>query len=401
MIFIRKFFDAAVTEPATQQPMSVAEAMAKHGVKSEPGSNIAVPTVNIPEKKEEPTAPEPAPVATTNDGLQNAEPANPEPPKPVEEPAEVPQPQVAAEPPKVPTWQEVLKSQQPDSIFKELGFDDNMVKLVNQLKEYDPKVVGLIQAYKEGNHVEYLREMSTDYSKLSSEDVMRHQLRREYPKVSDRQLEILYKKEVTEKYNLNSTDPDEAEEGKLLLDAVADRHRDTLIQGQEKYLLPKAPEPKAPEVDNSAEEAKQKFEAYRSSFTDNPYTKNILASKVFTIGEGEERFTYPIKEPDALVNVLYDGQQWMAETSKLAADGKTLVPDAEKQILIALVAKHGTEFLNEYAKHFKSLGGKTVVQDLENPKPPEATTTSTNDAPPKTAAEAMARSGRMNYGGYQ
>mgnify|MGYP000877031768 CR=1 FL=1 len=35
------------------------------------------------------------------------------------------------------TWQEVLKSQQPDQVLKELGFDDKTVKIFQKLKGFD------------------------------------------------------------------------------------------------------------------------------------------------------------------------------------------------------------------------------------------------------------------------
>ena len=86
--------------------------------------------------------------------------------------------------------------------------------------------------------------MSTDYGKMPAEEVMRHQLRKEYPKASDKAFEVVYQEEVVNKYKLNEDDFTEAEveRGKLLLEAKADKFRDELIKEQEDYLFQKAPE---------------------------------------------------------------------------------------------------------------------------------------------------------------
>lgn len=397
-MFVKRFFDTTVAEAGGGA--SVASMMAQHGVKSEAGMTVEIPTVNIPtEKKEEPpTATIPSHAATANEGELKAETANPEPPPLAEATQEVPQPEIQAEQPKPQSWQEVLKSQQPDTVLKALGFDDNMAKLVGELKTFDPKVVGLIQAYKEGTHVDYLRELATDYTKMSAEEVMRHQLRREYPKASDRQLDVLYRKEVVQQYNLDSDDEFEVEEGRMLLDAKADRYRDDFVNSQQKYLLPKAPEPTAAtETDHSAEEAKQRFETYRNQFTGDPYTKNIFAAKQVVLGEGDDKFTFPVKDPESIIKNLYDADSWLQKTS--IVQGDSIVPDVKKQVLIALIAEHGEGFLNEYAKHYKSLGGKSVVETIENAKPPETNAPSAADQQPQSVAEFMAKKGIMNFGG--
>ena len=396
---IRKFFDPQVAEPSTSQ--SVAELMAANGVKSEGGEYKSTP-IDITEKKEENSSvPEPTPAETA---IVETKPDNgtPEPPQPKKEEPPVEIPQKAEPPAVVPTWQEVLKSQQPDTVFKEMGLDDNMVKLVNRIKDYDPKVIGLIQAYEKGTHVDYLRELTTDYSKLSAEEVMRHQLKQEYPKASDKALDALYMTEVIEKYKLDSTDDDEVERGRLLLDAKADRYRDEFVKKQEAYLVPKAPEPKSEQPDNKVDEGVKQFEVYKSQFLDSPITKDIFTNKKFSIGEGENKFTADV-DPQAIQEILYNGQKWLESTSIVTnnADGTmNFVPDVKKQFLIGMVAKYGEDFLNDYAKHYKSLGGKTVVDDIENAKPPEENPSSSpSQKAPSTVAEAMARQGSMNYGG--
>lgn len=404
-MFIRKFYDAEVTdagggtETAEVTTLSPAEAMAKFGSKSD--ENRVVAPVDINEKKEVEKPVEETTVAKAVETPIAEKPTS----ETSQEKQEVPvveqkveekQP-IVAEPQKVQSLEEVLKTNQPEQIFKALGFDDEKAALVSELKDIDPKMVGIIQAYKNGTLGDYVKELSTDYSKMTAEEVMRHQLRQEYPKATPKQLEALYKAEVVERYKI---DPDmysdeEVEYGKELLDVKADKYRDTLIANQEKFLLPKPPEPKAEQVaDNTAElKAKENVENYVRTLKEDPYTKNIIADKKFTLGEGKEKFSFPV-DAEELIDVLSNGEKW-AETM---FDDKGAIK-TEHQLLIATVAKYGKNFLDAYALHFKGLGGKEVIEPINNAKPPENSTSSKSDPLPTSAAALMAKQGVRRTGG--
>jgi hypothetical protein len=262
---VRKFYNVDAPETATGSP-SVAQLMAQHGVKNEMESMVAAPIEPL-EQKEEPQKPaEVTPVETTTEP-QTVETANLETPSPASEPPKVEEPQKVELPKAEPSWQEVLKNQQPDTVLKELGFDAESVGFLKEYKELDPKMKAFLNLWKSGGDIQgYLQEMTTDYSKLSAEEVMRHQLRQEYPKASKQQLDVLFEEEVIERYKLDDSrfSESEVERGKLLLEAKADKYRDALLSSQSEKLLPKPPEPKAAEPDNSAELAKQQFDAYKS-----------------------------------------------------------------------------------------------------------------------------------------
>lgn len=388
---VKKFFDPSVTEPAGAT--SIAGLMAKQGVMNETSNPVAAP-ITIPEIKEETTAEGGTPVETTTD-LQPTETAIPETPSQVEEIKQAEAITETAEPAKVQTLQEVLGKHQPEAILKQLGYDDNLVGFLKDLKSVDPKMVAFFNTWKSNGDINgYLRELTTDYTKMPAEEVMRHQLRQEYPTASERAIDVLYKKEVVEKYNLDSTDEIELEEGRLLLEAKADRFRSDFVNKQQEYLLPKPPEPKAPEPDNSEQVRQQEIEAYKSKILSNDFTKNIISTKQFSLGDGTEKFSFPV-EPSDITDVLFDSEKWVENLYE--KDGS---PKVEHQLLVGMVAKYGMKFLNEYAKHYKSLGGKAVIEPLENAKPPETATPSPTQIAPKSAAEAMARQGVLNSGGY-
>ena len=382
---IKKFYDADPATGGSQEPTSVAALMAKEGTMSH-SDNMAFTPVG---RNEDAKAAEPAPVETTNDGnVTNAEPESPISAK-VEEQVQT---QVQ------PQWQEVLRQQQPEAILKELGFNENAVGFLKELKEVDPKMVQFFNMWKsDGDSLkDYLKEMTTDYSQLSSEDVMRRQLREEYPKATEKQLDVLFRKEIVERYNLDSMDDDLVEEGRLLLDAKAESFRDKLTQKQQEYLLPQYTQ------DNSASEsemrAQQEFENYKQNLTSNQLTQEMLQNKRLTIGEGDEKFSYSITNPNDIVNNLFDSNAWankLFDIQKDSQGNELFVPNVEKQLLVSAILEDHKGFLKEMAKYYKSLGGKATIDSLENASPNGTSSPSKPASEPKTPAEWMARGGRL------
>lgn len=411
MNFFRKFYDVAITEPATQtieETPSIAELMAKHGVNNSSADFIAPPIETSLEKKEETKeVKEEAPVATTNDPaktelVKSESPAKEETKK--EELADT-APKKSDEPQqKVQQWQEVLKSQQPDTVLKELGFDENEVSILNELKGFDKKeyFINFLKALKSGEEVTYLKELTTDYLKMPPEEVLRQQLRDEFPKATEAQLNVLYKNEVVKKYNLDSDDENEVEEGELLLAAKADKYRDTLIDRQKDKLAPKY-QPKAAEPDPHEEAVKREQNRIRQEIEENPYTKSILSTKEIVIGEGEDSIKISIDDPESIVDLVVNGEPLGDYSFKkeLNPDGsiKSLNPKVEHQILVQTVNRYGIEFINELFKKAKALGGAKAIKPIENAKPLEEGKASPSEISPKTPAEAMAKTGRYDSGG--
>ena len=226
---IRKYYDPAIVE--TKQE-SIAELMAISGVLNRTESFTAEP-VEVKDfsiKKEEEgdnqkKVAETTPAVPANEDSVTTEKVKPDSSLLLEKSDSSVKPPIEETKKTDLNWQEVLRNQQPDTVLKELGFDDKMVSFLKDTKELDPKMINFFHHWKvNGNINEYLKELNTDYENMTSEEVMRHQLRREYPKASEKALNALYKKEIVEAYKL---DPDnyteeEVEMGKLLLEAKAD-----------------------------------------------------------------------------------------------------------------------------------------------------------------------------------
>lgn len=413
-MIIRKFYNAeavetpaaaeVVTETVVETPAtpSLVEMMAKNGVMNN-GNMVVTPTNT--ESTEKPTETETTPAAIATEA--KVEEVNAETPTPTPTVETTPTPQIVEAQKPQETWQEVAQKQ-PNDVLKALGFNDDVANFVSDLKELDPKMVAFLNTWKSGGDVTgYLREMTTDYTKLSAEEVMRHHIRQSYPKADERQLEILYRTKVVNAYNLNSYDPDELEEGRLLLEAEAEQFREKYIETQKEFLLPKPQEVKAVIQDNSIQEkqaeADRKFnEMYKSQVDNNALTKNIIANKVLPVGEGETKFNFPV-EPNEVIDVLYNnGDKWQNAMWEKTIDenGNTsLKPKVEHQLLVATVAKYGMGFIEKIKEHYTSLGANKVIAPIENAKIPENQTGSQSAPAPKTAAEAMAMKGRINSGG--
>lgn len=407
MNLFRKFYNTeAIDTPAAAETVvtetpSIAEIMAKQGVQNS-GNMVATP-INT-EETEKPNLTEATNAATATE--VKVEEVIAETPTPTEVVVETPTPPIVEAVTPQQSWQEVAQKQ-PNDVLKALGFDEKTVDFVKDLKELDPKMVAFLNTWKSGGDVTgYLRELTTDYTKLSAEEVMRHHIRQSYPKADERQLEVLYRTKVVNAYNLNSDDEEALEEGKLLLEAEADQYREKYIENQANFLLPKPQEAKMEIPDTKVQEqmeAERKFnEAYKGQVDNNPLTKNIITNKVLPVGDGESKFNFPV-EPGEVLDVLYNNNNKFGEAmweNKVDANGTTsMIPKVGHQLLVATVAKYGMDFINKLAEHYTSLGANKAIAPIENARPPENTNPSSAVAAPKTAAEAMAMKGRINAGG--
>lgn len=405
-MYIKKFYDIEASESgATEQETvstpteSIASIMARQGTKSsEYGDEINPVRLNNDGSWQTKSSKAETPVAPTKE--EAIEESVEKETSLSKEEVEVPKHQKDEEPTES-DWQSAVKKQQPDAVLKALGFDDKAISFIRDLKDVDPKMVSFLNNWKDGGNVtDYLKELSKDYSTMPAEDVMRHQLRAEYPKASEAQLDILYKKEIVNKYGLNSYDEDEVNEGKLLLEAKAEKYRDELVRQQQERLLPQAPE-RSQEAILEEQRIAEFSQNIVKEFNESPYTKEVLSNNAITIGEGADKFTFKIDAKSVADLVLHGDTTGELMFDKVTKNGEeSFVPKTQHQLLVATVNKYGEKFITELAKHYKSLGGKAAIEPIDNAKPKENRTPSASEEKPKTAAEAMARFGKYNSGGW-
>ena len=273
-----------------------------------------------------------------------------------EEPKEEPKEEVKIEVKEQPVFNfdEELKKVDKYEAMKKLGFDDFAIDLLK---------------YKEqtGDVTPYLEAKTVDYSKFTDEQIMRHDLRKQYKGMSDKTFEMLYEQKVSEQYKLDAEVHGEAaaELGRELLKFEADKIRQGLIEAQTKFKAPEKP------VDDSAQKQQQEQEAkyneYKAYVNDSPETKTLLKDKRLVYGSGETAFNFAIEKPNDLVetalnpNLLFNdlvdknGNADLVKVYKAKAYIANM--DKVEQMLIA---------------HGESLGKKKTFDELENPSKKEA-----------------------------
>jgi hypothetical protein len=367
------------TTTVERSPIDIAAAMAKSGAK------ISGESFYNEEQKAPPEPPAPAKqVETTATPVSKAtELPNVQDPKTNQSaPAAAPtpnqeQPAVAAP----QDWTEVLKQKPDTEVLKAMGFDDKWIGFLEEAK-------------KGGDLKKYWDNINLDVSKLSAEDVMRRQLRNEYPDATDEQFEDLFRAEVIEPYKL---DPEMFQEsdvkrGKNLLELRAGKYRKELASEQQKYLLSKPETKLPPEVEqfrSAQEEQRKSLESYKNTLVESPVIKQLMQTKKLTIGEGADAFNYEAKNPQSIIDVLVDGSKAAAKLKN--ADG---TPNILKHALIGAILDDDITLLSSFADHNKSLGRKEAILPLENPSNREPVT-SKGETSFTNPAEAMAKTGKI------
>jgi hypothetical protein len=390
-MFIKKFYDAEAVEgtaaPAQTSTPSLASMMASGGVMNSSESMVATPFEIKTENNEKPVEQtiEATPAVTATEQKEETQVVQETPVK--EAPVFGLKPQTEDTQVQGNNWQEVLKNQQPEAVLKELGFDEKMVSFINHWKNG-------------GDVKEYLREMSVDYTAMPSEDVMKHQLRKEYPKASDKAIELLYQEEVVEKYKLDADiySELEVERGRLLLDTKVERIREQLAKDQQNFLL-SAPAEKPVVQDPQQVEREQALEShnklYIETMSKSELTSKLLSESKYTYGEGDSKFSYPV-DTNKLTETLLDMskfQEAIFDKVKDANGKEVLVPNVKKQWLVSMIANYGENFLDEFAKHNRALGARKLVEPIENPSKSENSVVSKTQIENLSPAAAMARGG--------
>lgn len=397
----RKFFDTNAPESgAASATPSIASLMAKHGVFNNSETPVAAP-INTENKE----TPAPASTATPATGTaQSAETGNSESLSSTEPKKE--ESKKEDDPPKEVSWQEVLKSQQPDTILKELGFDEKTASFLKGKKGFDEKIINFITHWEtnNGDVTRYLQELTTDYTKMPATEVMRHHLRREYPKATDKQIDVLYKKQVLDNYKLDSNlyTEDEVAEGQLLVEAVAEKHRDQFVSEQQQFLMPK-PSQKEEGPDLEAQEAKSLFDSYSKTISEQSSIKELLSAKSLAVGEGDERYNFPVPFAGEIVEDIVNTLATNIHLGRLNKGNiSQITPEViQNEILSRAFSKNPQAFISAIAEHYKTIGGKKIIEPLENASPTNASQAAKSEAAEASPAAAMAKGGKIVPGGYR
>lgn len=276
--------------------------------------------------------------------------------------------------PAAQTWEDILKAN---------GFDESFLDLAKSYKA-------------EGNIDRYVQAKSTDFSKMTPEQVLRVALQREYPAATPEQLESLYDSEVMEKYKLDpdtySADSKEAKAGRIKMEMDALKLRNQFTADAEKLKLPSR--------DLVAEQAKQQeqFEQSRlkdiEDFMSLDYSKSVMTDKRISLkdlGPGIPDFHIELDNPEMVRDILFKP----GEYSKYSRDAQGN-PDSEAQFQGAAFMYNRKEFVKALINYGKSLGKEEYVEEKFNPPGPKGTAAVSTA---KSLQEAFAANGKSGKAG--
>lgn len=223
----------------------------------------------------------------------------------------------------------------------------------------DDFIKGAVDYYeKTGDLTPYLQAKLVDYDGAADEEIMRHDLRDQYPSLSEKAFEKLYKQQVTEKFKLDPDqwDDDDIDLGKELLKSEATKLRSKYQEWQKGF---KAPEP-AP--DNTAEENQRMLQDFEKTVRTNDVTRGILDSKRIAIKTADGDFNYEVPSTNELLDMTINNDKFFSQFS--AGDGKL---DYAKWYKTAAYSQNPELFEKALVNYGKTLGREEMSKDIKNP----------------------------------
>lgn len=248
-------------------------------------------------------------------------------------------------------WKQALKAENKYEVLKELGYDDWTIDMLK---------------YKEqtGDLTRYLEAKTVDYTKMTPEQLIKVDLQRQNPGMSEKALNFKFNKELSEKYYLNREDypedSDEAIYGQEQLRLDGEQKRKAFIEEQNKFKAPE-PQPDLNATKRDAELQQQRVQL-TEAVMNNDATKTLQTTKSLVFGEGEESFKYPIKDIQPLVDTAL---------SAVLASGQKDLTGVDMNVFYKQLAigQDLPGFEKAFAKHQYAVARKKLESEMHNQTP--------------------------------
>ena len=240
------------------------------------------------------------------------------------------------------------------------GIDEEYIDLARSLKE-DEYIANAVKYYKQNKTLKpYLEAYQFDYNEVDDLELLKLQFNGENPDLSERARTRLFEKEVLGKYRLNEDeiyDDEEVELGRELLKRDARRLREKLIEQQKSFIPENVPQGPTPEEIAAAKQ--QELRVAKAGL------KSYLDAQSIKIDtEDGVPLNYAIAQPDSLVDYAVNTDKfWTSFTN----DGGEINWDLWAKTMAFIQNPDG--FINELVKHGKSLGRKSLQEEIKNPDP--------------------------------
>lgn len=303
----------------------------------------------------------------------------------VEEKKEVTGEQQKPEEKKEEVVEEVKKVEQPTINWKEevlkdrkaaheiLGIDEDALKLSAELKA-DDFVNKLITYRKEhGNLTPFIEAATKDWDKVSHDQLIMDELKRQYSSLSPDKAEKLARSEFNQRFvykddpNLSEEENSEmAELTAIKLEAEGEKLRSSRKESQKQFLDSVKPVDRTLEI-QAAEKAKAdadkaEYDKFKAEVESNPATQKLFSEKKLVLGSKEKSFNYTVS-PEVIKDQTLDTNNFF---KMFWDDGKF---NHEKWHRVSAYAQDPSLFEDSLINHGMSLGtGNVVEKELENVK---------------------------------
>lgn len=221
----------------------------------------------------------------------------------------------------------------------------------------DPELVpdddflkGFIKTYKRGgNAAAYLEAMTTDFSKMSDEEIVKYEVRKSNPGLPEKFIQRKVDDYLRKEFGIEqSYDSDEDESyAKELLRIHAEKKRAEFEEERKKYQIPER---------KQAEDVQEQIDAFNRSVLENQVTKSVQEGKKVAF----EDFNYQV-DPEFLVGAAIDSTKFFNLFNR---DGQ---PDLEKFYKVTAFAKDPDQFLKAYTAHALAKAKIEWIKELKNP----------------------------------
>lgn len=240
------------------------------------------------------------------------------------------------------TWKDILKEE---------GYGDFEIELLEYYKST-------------GDFTPYIEAKSVDYSKLSDEDILRRDLQAKYKDLSQDELDLLYKKRVVEKYNLDEMYSEEEQKlGRIELKYDTQPIRERLAEDQKKF---RAPEKEVQTPVDQTQVLQAQAQQWKSTVDADPITHGLLNSKILAIGSGEQVANFEVSNVESVLEKTYNPQRFFESFTR--QDGSV---DLAKWYKVIAFAENMDMYDRTSINHGKTIGRKEVFEELKNPPKPE------------------------------
>ncbi len=222
-------------------------------------------------------------------------------------------------------------------------------------KEYADKIASYYLEH--GDLKPFLEAFSTDYSTLSPEEVLRIDLKKQYPQLSSERLDRLFTKQVLEKFMQieGVFEEEDVALGSELMKAEADKVRARLISEQQSYLQPVT---RVEDKSKEQEEIKNKWSSY---VTESQFVKDLSESKRVAIKIGDDELSVSVNPEELVAQTIQDEKFF----SKFFDEKGQL--DWQKWAKVVAYANDMEGYEQTLVNHGKAVGSKSVIEgDLKN-----------------------------------